>query len=42
MSKASKRGYHRQDMHKVNRTAMISGGVMAAVILAILIWSFLF
>jgi hypothetical protein len=37
---ASKRNYHRQDMQKVNRTALIIGGATAAVILIAMIISF--
>ncbi|MEN6565917.1 MAG: DUF2970 domain-containing protein [Veillonellales bacterium] len=41
MSKGiGKRAYHKQDMDKLNRTALIIGGVAAAVILIIMIISF--
>ena len=36
----SKRGYHKQDMDKVNRTALIIGGGVAAILLIIMIISF--
>jgi hypothetical protein len=36
---AGKRAYHRQDMKKVNRTALIAGGATAAVILLAMIVS---
>ncbi|MCE5285458.1 MAG: DUF2970 domain-containing protein [Pelosinus sp.] len=34
-----KRAYHREDMRKLNRTALIIGGVVAAVILLLMIGS---
>ena len=41
MSKGtSKRGYHKQDMRKANRTALFIGGVVAAVLLLIITISF--
>jgi hypothetical protein len=36
----SKRGYHKQDMQKANRTALIIGGTVAAAILLIITFSF--
>ena len=36
-----KRAYHKQDMNKQKRTALTIGGVMAAVILLVIIVSFL-
>jgi len=36
----SKRGYHKQDMNKVNRTALIIGGAIAAILLLLMIVSF--
>lgn len=42
MAKAvSKRGYHKKDMDKLNRTALIAGGAVAAVILLLMVFSFL-
>lgn len=38
---ASKRGYHKQDMNKVNRTAFIVGGAVAAGLLVAMVISFL-
>jgi hypothetical protein len=38
---ASKRGYHKQDMDKLNRTALLIGGTVAAVILLLMVFSFL-
>ena len=38
---AGKRAYHRQDMNKVNRTALMVGGGMAVVILLAMLLSFL-
>lgn len=35
-----KRAYHRQDMNKQKRTALTIGGVLAAVILLVIIVSF--
>jgi len=35
-----KRAYHKQDMNKQRRTALTIGGVMAAVILLVIIISF--
>ncbi|MCX7780966.1 MAG: hypothetical protein N2491_08635 [Negativicutes bacterium] len=35
----SKREYHRQDMDKVNRTALMIGGAVAALILLVMIVS---
>jgi len=35
-----KRAYHKQDMNKQKRTALTIGGVMAAVILLVIIISF--
>jgi len=35
-----KRAYHKQDMNKQKRTALTIGGVMAAVILLVIIVSF--
>lgn len=37
----SKRGYHKQDMYKANRTALIVGGVSAAVLLLVMVISFI-
>ncbi|MDR7867812.1 MAG: hypothetical protein RIN56_13445 [Sporomusaceae bacterium] len=37
----SKRGYHKQDMQKVNRTALVVGGVTAAVLLLVMVVSFI-
>jgi hypothetical protein len=37
----SKRGYHKQDMDKLNRTALFIGGAVAAVILLAMVVSFL-
>lgn len=36
---ASKRGYHRDDRNKVNRTALIVGGVAAAALLLVMVVS---
>jgi hypothetical protein len=36
-----KRGYHKQDVDKLNRTALMAGGVAAAVILLLMVVSFL-
>lgn len=36
-----KRAYHKDDMIKVNRTALIIGGIAAAAILLIMLVSFL-
>lgn len=36
----SKRGYHKQDINKLNRTALIIGGAVAALLLLIMIISF--
>jgi len=36
----TKRAYHRQDMNKVNRLALIVGGICAAAILLLMIGSF--
>ena len=35
----SKKAYHRQDMNKVNRTALVIGGATAAAILVAMILS---
>lgn len=37
----SKRGYHKQDMDKLNRTALLIGGVVAAAIVLMMVVSFL-
>lgn len=37
----SKRGYHKEDMYKANRTALIVGGVAAAVLLLVMVVSFI-
>jgi hypothetical protein len=37
----SKRGYHKQDMDKLNRTALIIGGAVAAAIMLMMAVSFL-
>ncbi len=36
----SKRGYHKQDSVRLNRTALIIGGVTAAVLLIVMVVSF--
>ena len=36
-----KRAYHKQDMNKQKRTALTIGGVLAAIILLIIIVSFI-
>ena len=42
-SKASgNRAYHREDMQKVNKTALIIGGISAVLILIAIVMSFLF
>lgn len=41
MSKGtSKRGYHKKDMKNLNRTAFIIGGAVAALLLVIMVISF--
>lgn len=37
----SKRAYHKQDMDNLNRTALIIGGVTAAVIIIVMIIGFI-
>ncbi|MDR3591339.1 MAG: hypothetical protein P4N41_16920 [Negativicutes bacterium] len=37
----SKRDYHRQDMDKLNRTALFIGGAVAAAIVLMMVVSFL-
>ena len=37
---SSKRAYHKQDMAKVNRTALIIGGASAGLILILMVFSF--
>jgi hypothetical protein len=37
----SKRGYHKKDMDKLNRTALIIGGAVAAAIILMMAFSFL-
>lgn len=36
-----KRGYHRNDMDKLNKTALAIGGVTAVITLGIVLFSFL-
>lgn len=36
----SKRAYHKQDMDNLNRTALMIGGIAAAVIIIIMIFGF--
>jgi len=38
---AGKRAYHREDMKKVNRTALMIGGGMAVLILLAMLLSFM-
>lgn len=37
----SKRGHHKQDMDKLNRTALVLGGAVACIILLMMVISFL-
>jgi len=37
-----KHQYHREDMNKLNRTALLIGGSVAGAILAVMIFSFVF
>ena len=37
-----KHQYHREDMNKLNRTALLIGGSVAVVILVVMIFSFVF
>ncbi|VBB06302.1 Hypothetical protein LUCI_1532 [Lucifera butyrica] len=36
-----KRAYHKQDMKKLNRTALTIGGITAAILLLLMVVSFL-
>ncbi len=36
----SKRGYHKQDSARLNRTALIIGGVTAAILMIVMVVSF--
>lgn len=38
---AGKRAYHKQDMDKLNRTALLIGGAAAGIILILMIVSFI-
>ncbi|HEY3424385.1 MAG TPA: hypothetical protein VGL27_06275 [Negativicutes bacterium] len=40
VKRTSKRAYHKQDMNKLNRYALIIGGVTAVIILLLIIVSF--
>ena len=35
-----KRAYHKQEVNNVNRTALTIGGIVAAIILVVMIYSF--